>query len=234
LLSINKTESAIATFNRFQVDAILVFGENEDAIQHSTIKSTIPIVYYGIQANSRFPTIDVNRRIAIKLAANYLQDIGHQHIAFIGDLTDPLQKDKLTGFLEAMKLDNELELPNFIIPTKGLEVYDGYLAAKNLLSQDIPVTAIISGSYDLTRGILRATSELSLKIPDDLSIISYDNIPQFENLEVQLTTVGVPISRISQKISETLLAIMEDEPVDETIILDPELNIIDSCSPVNK
>jgi LacI family transcriptional regulator len=236
LLSINKMESAIATFNRFQVDAILVFGENENDISDSKIQTKVPILYYGILENSCFPTIDVNRRLAIKLAVQHLQKIGHQHIAYIGDLSmsDPLQKDKLIGFLEAMNIQQDSNLPEFIIPTNGLEVHDGYLAAKTLLSKKLPVTAIISGSYDLTRGILRATNELSLSIPNDLSLISYDNIPQSENLEIQLTTVGVPVTRIAQKISETILRIIEGEEVDHFIILDPELNIIDSCAPLKK
>lgn len=234
LLSINKIESAISTFNRFQVDAILVFGENENDSESSKIQSTVPILYYGIQEDLRFPTIDVNRRLAIKLAAKHLQEIGHQHIGFIGDLStsDPLQKDKLIGFLEAMKVEKASDLPNLITSSNGLEVYDGYLAARNILTKQSPVTAIISGSYDLTRGILRATNELSLKIPEDLSIISYDNIPQSENLEVQLTTVGVPVSRIAKRISESLLSIIEGEEVQHSIILEPELNVIDSCAPL--
>ncbi len=234
LLSINKIESAISTFNRFQVDAILVFGESENDLTSTKIQSTVPILYYGIQENSSIPTIDVNRRLAVKLATKHLQDSGHKQIAFIGDLSnsDPLQKDKLIGFLEAMKLEHATDLPNLIIPTNGLEVHDGYLAAKKLLTKQGSVTAIISGSYDLTRGILRATNELSLKIPDHLSIISYDNIPQSENLDIQLSTVGVPVSRIAQRISETLLAIIEGETVPHSIILEPELNILDSCVPL--
>jgi LacI family transcriptional regulator len=96
------------------------------------------------------------------------------------------------------------------------------------------VTAIVSGSYDLTRGILRAASELSLQVPKDLSIISYDNIPQSANIEIQLTTVGVPVTRIAQRISETLLSIIEEHETPESIILEPELNITDSCAPFNQ
>ncbi|MFC0473295.1 LacI family DNA-binding transcriptional regulator [Halalkalibacter kiskunsagensis] len=236
LLSINKLESAIATFNRFQVDAILIFGENEDDKKRSKIQSTVPILYYGIQEGSYFPTIDVNRRLAIKLAVKHLKEIGHQEIAFIGELQtqDPLQREKATGYLEAMNVEKASDLPNLVIPTNGLEVYDGYLAAKSLLTNNKHVTAIVSGSYDLTRGILRAISELSLHVPNDLSIISYDNIPQSPNIEIQLTTVGVPVTRIAQSISETLLSIIEGQELPESIILEPELFITDSCSPIRQ
>ncbi|WP_332629424.1 LacI family DNA-binding transcriptional regulator [Halalkalibacter flavus] len=233
LLSINKVESAIATFNRFQVDAILVFGENKTVLSDSSIQTTVPILYYGLKENSTYPTIDVNRRKAIKLAVNYLQEIGHKKIAFIGDLSDvdPLQKEKAIGFFEAMNVKRASELPDLVIPTNGLEVHDGFHAAKTLLSNNTDITAIISGSYDLTRGILRATSELALHVPKDLSIISYDNIPQSDNLEVTLSTVGVPVTRIAKQINEALLSIIEGNDIQDSIILEPELNIANSCAP---
>ncbi|WP_100406446.1 LacI family DNA-binding transcriptional regulator [Bacillus solitudinis] len=233
LLSINKLESAIKTFNRLQVDAILVFGENKDEIDKSKhINSTVPILYYGIKEDSVYPTIDVNRRLAIKLAVDYLFKIGHRNIAFFGDLseTESLQKQKYLGYKEAME-ERNLSINNqLIIPTNGLELYDGYLAAKSFFSnKKIPATAIISGSYDLTRGILRATTELKVQIPEKISLISYDNIQQFENIEIQPTTVGVPINRIAKRITETLLEIISSEELNNSIILDPELSLFDSC-----
>lgn len=229
LLSINKIDSAIATFNRFQIDAIVVFGDNRGTIHHSSFKTKVPILYYGIKEHTLFPTIDVNRRYAIKMATEYLQRIGHQQIAYIGDLTDedPLQIEKRLGYLEAM---NENSM-HFLVPTNGLDIHDGYQAAKSLLSDKKSVTAIISGSYDLTRGILRATTELGLKIPSDLSIISYDNITLTEEFDVQVTRVGVPITRIAHKICETLLSIIEEDEI-ENSILEPELSIGDSCAPI--
>lgn len=233
LLSINKAESAIATFNRFQVDAIVVFGENEIHLGDAKkIASMVPILYYGIKESSIYPTIDVNRRLAIKIAMEHLVKLGHQHISFIGEIStkDPLQKEKYLGFLEAM---NKFELPaspKTFVSTTGLDVYDGYLAAKSLLYQRGEVTGIVSGSYDLTRGILRAAHELNINIPNDISIISYDNIPQSEELDVHFSKVGVPIDRIAHKITETLLDIIDGNEINQSIILEPELNINHSCA----
>ncbi|MCT8139597.1 LacI family DNA-binding transcriptional regulator [Anaerobacillus sp. CMMVII] len=234
LLSINKIDSAISTFNRFQVDAVVVFADNEsDVSQAEKYHSTVPILYYGINANSEYPTIDVNRRLAVGLAVEHLTSLGHKNISYIGEIStkDPLQKEKYIGYVEAMEANNLPIQPNMVIPTKGLDVYDGYLGAKSLFQDSEDVTAIISGSYDLTRGILRATQELNINVPSGLSIISYDNIPQTENLDVQFTKVGVPLNRIAQKITETILDIIEEKEINEAIILEPEINISDSCAP---
>lgn len=232
LLSINKVDTAIATFNRFQVDAIIVFAESEDEGKDiQKVYSKVPILYYGIKENVDFPTIDVNRRLALKIAVNHLITLGHNKIAYIGeiDTKDPLQKEKYLGYLEGMVENNLFVTSNLLAPTNGLDVYSGYLAAKSLFKNNDEITAIISGSFDLTRGVLRATEELGLEVPNKLSLISYDNIPQTENLDILFSKVGVPINRIAEQITETLLAIIEQQQEPETIILEPELNIGTSC-----
>lgn len=235
LLSINKVDRAIATFNRFQVDAIIVFAENEcDADEVKKFQSKVPILYYGINENLDYPIIDVNRRLAIKLAVEYLLKLGHKNIGYIGEINtkDPLQKEKFIGYMEAMAANDLPVLPSIIQPTNGLEVYDGYLAAKSLLTSNKQATAVISGSFDLTRGILRATQELKIDVPNNLSIVSYDNIPEIESLDFKVTKVGVPLTRVAEEITETLLEIIEGKDFEEAIILEPELNIGASCKKV--
>ncbi|OIJ14689.1 hypothetical protein BKP37_07970 [Anaerobacillus alkalilacustris] len=233
LLSINSVDSAIATFNRFQVDAIVVFAETmSDLTRSKNVMSKVPILYYGIKESSEYPTIDVNRRHAIKIAVEHLVKIGHTKVSYIGDVStqDHLQKEKHLGFLEAIDEFNLDLFSKSIVPTNGLELYDGYLAAKSLFNKSTEVTAIVSGSYDLTRGIVRAAQELNINIPNDVSIIGYDNISQSEDLDIPFSKVGVPLNRIANKITETLLDIINENNTNNSIILEPELNIINSCA----
>ncbi len=234
LLSINKVDTAISTFNRFQVDAIIVFAESEeDSKVVKKYQSTVPILYYGIKVdNIDYPTIDVNRRLAIKLAVQYLRMLGHENIAYIGeiDTSDPLQKEKYLGYLEGMEANKLPVIEDYTASTKGLDVYAGYLAAKSTFTNKKEISAVISGSFDLTRGVLRAAQELELEIPTNLSVVSYDNIPQTDSPDLQFTKVGVPLDRIAEQITQTLLEIIEGETIDHSIILNPELNIGASCS----
>ncbi|UFT98749.1 LacI family transcriptional regulator [Radiobacillus kanasensis] len=225
LISINDTESAIKTFNRFQVDAILVF---DDSSTKKAYSSTVPILKYGVShGEQHYHTVDVNRSKAIETAVHYLYQNGHKRICYLGDIGvgDYLQEEKVKGFIQAAQ---ELKLPyssEHIIPVSGLEQYDGYIAMRSLLQrQDLP-TAIISGSHDLTKGIFRAVQEKNLSIPEDISIIGYDNIPDTQHLEVPLTTVGVPLDKVTEKLTETLLGIVEGEQVEKQIILQPDLTV---------
>ncbi|MFA9458670.1 LacI family DNA-binding transcriptional regulator [Halalkalibacter sp. AB-rgal2] len=229
LLSINKVDQAIATFNRFQVDAIIVFGEL-DNVQELSLASTVPILHYGVQTLKDALTIDVNRQYAIKLGVTHLKELGHEHIAFIGDQSkeNTLQRAKLVGFLEGMGLNEKSEIEKLVIPTNGLELHDGYMAAKQLFERQSNISAVISGSYDLTRGILRAANEFEYNVPKHFSIVSYDNIPQSEDLHIELTTVGVPISRIASEITKCVLTMIESKEPTRSVVLEPEININES------
>ncbi|QAS52171.1 LacI family DNA-binding transcriptional regulator [Halobacillus litoralis] len=233
LISINEMECAINTFNRYQVDAIVAFDEKNS---REPANSTVPIVTYGIaHKDAPFPTVDVNRKQAIRTAVEHLINIGHQSISYIGDMVqeDHLQEEKVEGFRQAIT-EAELGLSSTsIMEVTDLESYDGYEAMKKLLKEPDHPTAIISGSHDLSKGILRAIHENGLSIPDDISIISYDNIPATETFEVPLSTVGVPLDIITEKLSEVLIALINEEEVNHSIYLKPELNITQSCATLN-
>ncbi|MCD8501878.1 MAG: substrate-binding domain-containing protein [Bacillaceae bacterium] len=129
------------------------------------------------------------------------------------------------GFLEAMQEYHTSS--ESIIPTNGVETYDGYIAAKTLFDkQKNDVRGIVSASYDLTRGILKAANEFQINIPNDVTIISYDHIPpQKDELEVPFSQVGVPITDIAEKITETILEIIDGKEIDTPILLEPKINL---------
>ncbi|MCF6408426.1 LacI family DNA-binding transcriptional regulator [Pseudalkalibacillus salsuginis] len=234
LISINEMKTAIDIFNRYRVDAILVF---DDGPERYSSPSSVPIVTYGIAEDPLYPTVDVNRKKAIFYAVDYLCRLGHMKICYIGDLKkrDHLQKEKVEGFKQAV-LDCKLEtFSGQLIPVNGLEQYDGYVAAKDLLRSEVIPSAIVSGSHDLTRGILQAIHESELLVPEDISIISYDNIPEMNNLVIPFSTVGVPLETITEKLTEVLMDTInnKEKEMSQVIYLEPELHISQSCRPIN-
>ncbi|OIJ14684.1 hypothetical protein BKP37_07945 [Anaerobacillus alkalilacustris] len=232
LLAINKVTSSIETFSQFQVDAILIFNDQKNEINHrAVLRSNVPTLCYGIANQSPYPTVDVNRRLAIQMAVQHLISIGHTNIAYIGDLSknDPMQEEKVIGFMQEMKKNGILRFEN-MVETNGLDQYDGYLAMKSVLKQEVLPTAIISGSYDLTKGIMKAISETKLRVPKDLSIIGYDIVPKRDLRDLEISIVGVPLPKIKDKVVETLLKITGNQVIDLAIKLEPELRITNSCA----
>ncbi|QII49215.1 substrate-binding domain-containing protein [Bacillus paralicheniformis] len=233
ILSVNKAKEAVELFKSFRVDGIMVFEEGGETQLSDAAGLTIPILSYGVSGEHTHPIIDVNHKKAIYKAVTYLYQLGHKNISYVGDLSpaDKRQIEKSKGFEEVM-IEAGLKLSrNSILNTNGLSWYNGYTAAKKLLQQTTKPTAIISGSYDISVGILRAVKEQQLRIPEDLSLISYDNIPQMASLETPLTSVGVPIDQLAHKMVDSLLSLIrEPGSIPLTQKMDPELNIRMSCA----
>lgn len=234
ILSISPVESAIKLFNRIQVDGILAFDEGGPNNRLDAIPSTIPILRFGDAVqNHGSPFVDVDRRQAIFNAVQFLAKLGHRRITYIGDLHGKKnQQEKYLGFIDGIiKLGLPTD-PDMTIDTKGLHLQNAYVATKHLLKSSYRPTAIISGGYDLSIGIMLALKEANIRIPVDMSLVSYDNIPQMTNLEIPLTAVGAPIEKIAEKIVDVLLKLIHNnEPLPMKNFVDLELIERDSCCP---
>ncbi|MCA0753590.1 LacI family DNA-binding transcriptional regulator [Paenibacillus sp. N4] len=238
LLSISHIEAAIETFRKYQVDAILVFGDRDDSRGETGSQlQQIPILTYGAAGYTSHSAVDVNRGQSVRLAIRHLAELGHQAVAYIGEprTHDPLQAVKIQAFYEEI---SQLGLhPDGcpVLPMEGLEFHDGYTAARAMLDREIRPTAVISGGIDLTRGIVRAIQERGLSVPQDISVVSYDNLPEMAELEIPMTSVGVAISDITSVIASTILELIDEPEAVKTVHLEPELVVRDStCAPSKK
>ena len=237
MLSINDVNNAVDMFEKYRVDGVIVFEGETQLVK--TTKPTFPILSYGVSNNQNpYPIIDVNHRKSIYDATSYLYHLGHEKISFVGypSLNDKRQIEKIKGFYEAM---NEFGLEideKSTINTEGLTWYDGYIATKKMIHSSPMPTALVSGSYDISVGILRALNEFNLNIPEDISLISFDNIPQMACLETPLTSVGVPVNQLAEKMVYSLLNLINQTyslPLIE--VMEPLITHRSSCSsPINK
>ncbi|OLS40955.1 LacI family DNA-binding transcriptional regulator [Bacillus sp. MRMR6] len=231
ILSISPIKTSIEMFKRFQVDGVIVFDEKD----HSMLESIdLPVVTYGVGKNKSLPVIDVNYQEAMQTAVEYLYQLGHKKIAYMGEFPpiDDRQLEKYYGFQNAMQ---KFQLPihnSHLINTGGLDWYDGFTATKRLLSSGEMPTAIIGSSYDISAGIVRALREANIIIPKDISVISYDNISQMTNMEILITCVGVPVEQIAHHIVETLLSIIKNkQTIPHIKPLTPTITERTSCAP---
>ncbi|AOV08611.1 LacI family DNA-binding transcriptional regulator [Sporosarcina ureilytica] len=218
ILSVESTETALDTFRKFQVDGIILFEENS---KPSIRQTTIPLISYGVakERDVEYPIIDANHEQAMYQAVKHLYELGHRDIAYIGDLssTDPMQAEKYNGFMKAME-QYMLSIEDInMIDTGGLDWYNGYAATKKRFENPTYPTAIVGGSYDISSGIIRGIKEIGLDIPRDVSIISYDNIPQMANTEIPLTCIGVPVERLAEEIVQSIIHCIEEKNITSNV-----------------
>jgi LacI family transcriptional regulator len=138
----------------------------------------------------QLPYVVSDNHAGAKEATDYLIQNGHQRIACLQGLpeTSP-NDDRLRGYRDAMAA-HQIPVDEALIVGDGFGEQNGYIAAKSLLSAAGDFTAILAFSNLISLGAIHALTEAGLRIPDDTSIISFDDQPYSAFLAAPMTTVA--------------------------------------------
>jgi DNA-binding LacI/PurR family transcriptional regulator len=171
---------------------------------------------------------------AATLALNHLADLGHERIAFMkGNPLSSDSKDRWKAICEVaqkigLKIDPGLTVQIDIEdPTPQL----GYPFAKQLLARKKPFTALFAYNDISAIGAMRALQEQGLRVPQDVSVVGFDDIPSAAFNTPSLTTVRQPLARMGQVAAQTLLeriAGKNDSPSE--IAIEPEFVVRESTA----
>jgi len=185
---------------------------------HQTVKGVTNVVLDHVQAAT--------------LALNHLASLGHQRIAFMkGNPLSSDSDDRWKAICEVaqkigMRIDPELTVQIDINdPTPQL----GYPFAKQLLARKKPFTALFAYNDISAIGAIRALQEHGLRVPQEVSVMGFDDIPGAAFNTPTLTTVRQPLARMGQVAAQTLLeriAGRDDYPPE--IAIEPELVVRES------
>ena len=179
------------------------------------------------------PTVHIDNLTASFDAVNYLHELGHQRIACIaGPEEMPLCHYRLQGYVQALRRCGITVDPHYI--ARGNFTYEaGANALEQLLALPQPPTAIFCHSDIMALGALSYAKRQGLKVPDDLSIIGFDNISLAEFCDPPLTTVAQPRFDIGRAAMLLLLNQLSGQFVDSgSRLLDCELIIRGSTSKI--
>ncbi|QIR95991.1 substrate-binding domain-containing protein [Vibrio alginolyticus] len=158
------------------------------------------------------------------LAAKYLIDCGHTEI---GCITGPLIKHqaqmRYEGYKRAMN-ESGLEFnANWIIES-DFECEGGYQAFKKMAQRGALPSSIFVSNDMMAMGVINAANELDIKVPDDLSIIGYDDIHIAKFMSPSLTTIHQPKYRLGQAAVETLVRKLDEKSTEAQVVqLEPTL-----------
>jgi LacI family transcriptional regulator len=164
-------------------------------------------------------------------AARHIAALGHKRIGHIrGPAAFKSSHERLRGFKEGLA-EHGVELDANLVVEAGYTYDTGYEAAKKLLSLPDRPTAVFAGNDEMAFGIYQAAKELKLKIPRDLSVVSFDDTPIAARVEPAMTSVRLPIREMGKRAAELLMAERGATPVDEgQISFVPELIVRESTS----
>jgi LacI family transcriptional regulator len=166
-------------------------------------------------------------------ATRYLCQLGHTRIAFIkGSLDVRSAIDRLQGYKAALA-DCNISVMEELIIEGDYQQRTSYDNVKGLLQSENPPPTAIFASNDLSAfGAMDALREGGLRIPEDISIIGFDDIPQASLVYPKLTTVRQPLEQMGRVAVKLLLEHIEDPSRSpQRVTLATELIIRDSCGP---
>jgi LacI family transcriptional regulator len=176
----------------------------------------LPVVelseYYGLDS------VAAQYDDATKELMSYLFSLGHRRIAMIyGVGGHELANDRLLPYQASLKTAG-IPFDDSLVQKCGPTIRDGYEACKKLLKLEVRPTAIIAINDLLAIGALRAAADLNLRIPNDLSVIGYDDIPMADFLIPRLTTVTKDAYMLGTHAFELLLARVQNPDLPRQII----------------
>ncbi len=212
-----------------RVDALVACAPSDAAAEQlCALDSRIPVILCDPVCDSgALDRVYVEEARGIAQMVEYLLVRGYRDIGCIADSATHRRMDAFGDILEQM---GQLQRPEWFLRAEGHGVESGYLGLKALAERKTMPRAIFAARDTIAIGIMRAAAELHLRIPDDLSIVGYDDIPIANYLSRTLTTIHQPAGEIGRRAAELLLQRLDGKPHagGETIRLVPELVIRES------
>ena len=167
-----------------------------------------------------------------KSATEHLLELGHRRIAAIGGAPGWYANDeRMIGFRAALASARLLPDPDLILHSDW-QIESGEMAAEELLSRPVPPTAIFAFNDNVAIGVINVARRLGLRVPDDLSVVGFDDTSQATIVSPALTTVRQPLAELGRMGVSLLIRLVEGQRLDALRIeLATTLVVRDSTGP---
>jgi LacI family transcriptional regulator len=195
-----------------QVDGIIILPASANS--HKAIDKyfdRIPTVTIGDNLkNPRRNYVTVDNYQGILLGMEYLVSLGHRSIVYIGHQRESkTHRRRVNGYTAACKR-NGLEASVIVNTAPSISIESGYAMGKEFFSKKQPCTAIFAATDTTALGIMRAADERGIRIPEDVSLIGFDNISFSALPRINLTTIEQPLRTIAISAMDILLHAIEE------------------------
>ncbi|KAB2349541.1 LacI family DNA-binding transcriptional regulator [Actinomadura rudentiformis] len=165
-------------------------------------------------------------------ATDHLLALGHRRIGMIGGPADMLcTQARVDGYRSALERAG-VEVDRDLIRYGDFRHEGGFARTRELLALPDPPTAIFAGSDQQAMGAYQAARQAGLRVPEDLSVVGFDDLPMCEWLSPPLTTVRQPLEEMGRVAARTLLQLLDGQPLlTPRIELSTDLRIRHSTAP---
>jgi len=169
-----------------------------------------PVVLLGPTAPfcEPFSSVETDDRPASHALGKHLIELGHKRIAFLaGPPAAPWAQARRAGYHQALR-DAGLKDDDNLIFAAGSTFEDGQKAALQMLNEDVMATAVQAVNDLVAMGAVAVFLKQGLRIPEDIAVVGFGNLPTSEHFRVPLTTVGQPYYRLGMAAAETMFEML--------------------------
>lgn len=214
-------------------DALILLGEEHPPELYRLLEYRgIPYLLLSpIRPPKGCPHVSINHQEAGHIAAKHLIALGHKKIAFVGSPQpdNPRALARLKGVREELEAHGLRLAPGAITSEPHL-IDSGKTAVEKILTNQPNTTAIICTSDYYTLGVIRALHERKIRIPEDISIVSFNNNDFSGFTMPAITTVDLKYQQVGREAGQMILKLLKKEKV-KSLMIEPELCIRETSGP---
>jgi DNA-binding LacI/PurR family transcriptional regulator len=224
----DELRGALDYLSRQSVEAIIMIVTQQDALAVVRSEaSTIPLIVVEGELSGRGLSVGVDQTAGARLATQHLVDLGHRDIVHVsGPLTWTEARARRAGYVEVMRaagLAVRADFEGDWTPARG------YAIGRELVTRN-DFSAVFTANDQMAIGVLHAFAQAGIAVPDDVSLVGFDDVPEAAYLNPALTTVRQDFHTVGRRAIELLTAVV-DGTSDTTPLLAPELIVRDSTRP---
>lgn len=205
-------------------DCLILAGTNYLNLVEATAAARAPYVFYGNNLVSDAPRTGLDQvrsddASGAADATSYLLSLGHRRICFIGDTSLPWFRERFEAYRDVMN-EAGLEPSAVTVRLSDDPFRNGYSSTEALLRRKTDVTAIFAGSDDTAFGVWEQLQQCGVRVPDDVALIGFGDLPEASRRTPPLTTVRIEYVELGRQLAR--MAILKADhpgvPLPETVL----------------
>lgn len=194
-----------------QVDGLVVATSHVDSDEGSKAVGALPVVLVNRRGTDEsVPAVLPDDEAGIALMVRHLVDLGHRHVAHVAGPDDTSTGRTRAAAFATYAAEAGVYDPDMVESTGIFGVDDGMAACERLLARHPEVTAICAANDLLAIGCLRALRAAGRRVPEDVSLVGFNDMPLVDLIDPPLTTVRIPQYEMGRQAGELLLKLLEN------------------------
>jgi len=214
---------------RKEADGLIFFGHHLPKQVAELVRAMAPqyapVVSSATSSQLGVPSVHIDNTTAAAEAMDHLYRLGHRRIGIVtGPLIGPLSRDRLAGVKARAKKEGAHD--QCVILHGDFSIESGVVAAERLLGSRKPPTAIFCFNDEMAMGVVETARRRQVRVPQDLSVVGFDDIRFASHTDPPLTTIAQPMREIGEATARLLLDILSGAPVARASVTMPHALIV--------